>query len=115
MFLRCSYFLAKSEADVLINSVLTKRKACKGGDAIFGRGKLLIFEHHCPCPIADDYCLVVYSSLQPCFHRLNPLETVRVLSSRHFCLIENEHVEEMNVISTVQFQLTEVRVIAGCV
>ena len=28
MFLRCSYFLAKSEADVLINSVLTKRKAC---------------------------------------------------------------------------------------
>ena len=28
MFLRCSYFLAKSEADVLINSVLIKRKAC---------------------------------------------------------------------------------------
>ena len=27
MFLRCSYFLAKSEADVLINSVLMKRKA----------------------------------------------------------------------------------------
>ena len=28
MFLRCSYFFAKSEADVLINSVLIKRKAC---------------------------------------------------------------------------------------
>ena len=28
MFLRCSYFLAKSEADVLINSVRIKRKAC---------------------------------------------------------------------------------------
>ena len=28
MFLRCSYFLTKSEADVLINSVLIKRKAC---------------------------------------------------------------------------------------
>ena len=28
MFLRCSYFLAKSEADVLINSVLIKWKAC---------------------------------------------------------------------------------------
>ena len=28
MFLRCSYFLAKSEADVLINSVLIKRRAC---------------------------------------------------------------------------------------
>ena len=30
MFLKCSYFLAKSEADVLINSVLIKRKACIG-------------------------------------------------------------------------------------
>ena len=29
MFLRCYYFFAKSEADVLINSVLTKRKACR--------------------------------------------------------------------------------------
>ena len=29
MFLRCSYFLAKSEADVLMNSVLIKRKACR--------------------------------------------------------------------------------------
>ena len=28
MFLTCSYFLAKFEADVLINSVLIKRKAC---------------------------------------------------------------------------------------
>ena len=28
MFLRCFYFLAKYEADVLINSVLIKRKAC---------------------------------------------------------------------------------------
>ena len=31
MFLRYSYFLAKSEADVLINSVLLKRKACTFG------------------------------------------------------------------------------------
>ena len=30
MFLRCSYFLAKSEAGVLINSVPKKRKACIG-------------------------------------------------------------------------------------
>ena len=30
MFLRCSYFLGKSEADVLIKSVLIKRKACNG-------------------------------------------------------------------------------------
>ena len=28
MFLRCSYFFVKSEADVLINSVLMKRNAC---------------------------------------------------------------------------------------
>ena len=32
MFLRCSYFLTKSEADVLINSVLIKRKACRCTD-----------------------------------------------------------------------------------
>ena len=43
MFLRCSYFLAKSEADVLINSVLIKRKACRQTDnkvkeAYFERG-----------------------------------------------------------------------------
>ena len=31
MFLKYSYFLAKSEADVLINSVLLKRKACTFG------------------------------------------------------------------------------------
>ena len=29
LFLGCSYFFAKSEADVLINSALIKRKACK--------------------------------------------------------------------------------------
>ena len=30
LFLGCAYFLAKSEADVLINRVLLKGKACKG-------------------------------------------------------------------------------------
>ena len=33
MFLRCSYFFAESQADVLINSVLIKRKACKSAMA----------------------------------------------------------------------------------
>ena len=37
MFLRCSYFFAKSEADVLINSVLIKRKACSR--PVAGRGE----------------------------------------------------------------------------
>ena len=33
MFLRCSYFLAKSKADVLINSVLRQNAACIGTTA----------------------------------------------------------------------------------
>ena len=38
MFLGCSYFFAKSEADVLINSVLRQNTACKRTSTIANKG-----------------------------------------------------------------------------
>ena len=53
MFLKCSYFFAKSEADVLINSVLIKRKACISGSKhfflLFGKCSMLIYRKFAFC------------------------------------------------------------------
>ena len=43
MFLRCSYFLAKSEADVLTNSVLRQNTACSSPQLVFS---LLVPQEH---------------------------------------------------------------------
>ena len=44
MFFRYSYFLAKSEADVLIKSVLIKRKACSAKKNQQGHANTLLIE-----------------------------------------------------------------------
>ena len=56
MFLRCSYFFAKSEADVLINSVLIKRKACMVGSQ--SQTQLVAFGW-------SSYCYISISITQP--------------------------------------------------
>ena len=65
MFLRCSYFLAKSEAEVLINSVLIKRKACSRKTETQEEKQInAVIKNYTDRPVNREVDLVLYGGLR---------------------------------------------------